>query len=233
MAKEAKKEGNTAVEGMEKDGGMIRVNHAVKRYGRATVLKDVTFSVEKGSICGIIGRNGSGKTVLFRSICGLSDLTEGEVYVNGQRVGKDVDVPPNLGCIIETPGFLGQFSGYRNLKLLADIRGIVGKQEIRDTIRLVGLDPDSRKSVGKYSLGMRQRLGIAQAIMEGQEILVFDEPMNGLDNRGVEDMRKLFLELKEQGKTILMASHNRDDIEVLCDVVYEMDDGVLTEYSRR
>ncbi len=205
----------------------VVVRDAVKRYGRMTVLKGVSLTVPRGSICGIIGRNGSGKTVLFRHICGLSDLTRGEIYVDGQRVGKDVDVPPGLGCIIETPGFLEQFSGYRNLKLLADIRGTAHKKDIRETIARVGLDPYSRKPVGKYSLGMRQRLGIAQAIMEGQGILVLDEPMNGLDNRGVEDMRSLFLSLRDEGRTILMASHNREDIEVLCDEVYEMDAGVL------
>ncbi len=210
----------------------VEVRGAVKRYGQAEVLKDVNLVVPKGSICGIVGRNGSGKTVLFRHICGLGRLTEGEIYVDGRRVGKDVDVPDDLGCIIETPGFLGQFSGYRNLKLLADIRGRIGKKEIREAIRIVGLDPDSRKPVGKYSLGMRQRLGIAQAIMEDQQVLVFDEPMNGLDNRRVEDMRNLFKDLKAEGRTILMASHNKEDIEVLCDEVYEMDNGMLEQSVR-
>ena len=211
------------------DGNVaIVVKDAEKRYGKAVVLKKVNLEVRRGSICGIIGRNGSGKTVLFRHICGLGTLTGGEISVNGQRVGKDVDVPDDLGCIIETPGFLGQFSGYRNLKLLADIRGRIGREEIEEAIRKVGLDPGSRKAVGKYSLGMRQRLGIAQAIMEGQQVLVLDEPMNGLDNRGVEDMRELFKGLKAEGRTILMASHNREDIETLCDEVYEMDDGVLS-----
>lgn len=206
---------------------MIQVENAVKYFGKAQVLKNVSFYVKKGSICGIIGRNGSGKTVLFKSICGFYHLSSGKIYIGGKRLGNNMNISEKIGSIIESPGFLRQFSGYRNLKYLADIRKIIGKQEIYEAMERVGLDPYSRKPVGKYSLGMRQRLGIAQAFMERQEILVLDEPMNGLDNQGVEDMRKLFLELKEQGKTILIASHNREDIEVLCDEVYEMDGGVL------
>lgn len=208
---------------------IIQINHAVKNFGKVPVLKDVSLHIRQGSICGIIGRNGSGKTVLFKAVCGFERLSAGEIAVKGRRIGKDTDIPEGLGSIIETPGFLGNFSGYRNLKYLADIRGLIGKKEICQAMERVGLDPGNRKQVRKYSLGMRQRLGIAQAFMEGQDILVLDEPMNGLDNRGVEDMRNLFLELKEQGKTILMASHNREDIEVLCDEVYEMDAGVLVK----
>ena len=208
---------------------IIQVSHAIKKFGQAEVLKDVSLNVKKGSICGIIGRNGSGKTVLFKAVCGFYRLTSGTVAVKGKQIGKDTDIPDGIGSIIETPGFLGSFSGYRNLKYLADIRKIAGKKEICEAMERVGLDPKSRKHVGKYSLGMRQRLGIAQAFMEGQDILILDEPMNGLDNQGVEDMRALFLELKSQGKTILMASHNRDDIEILCDEVYEMDAGILKE----
>lgn len=206
---------------------IISVQNLCKKYGKAEVLKNVNLEVKKGSICGIIGRNGSGKTVLFRTICGLSTPTSGSIYVDGKKIGKDTDVPANLGCIIETPGFLGQFSGYHNLKMLANIRGLIGKKEVQEYMTIVGLDYKSKKAVSKYSLGMRQRLGIAQAIMENQQILILDEPMNGLDNDGVTDMRKLFLSLKEQGKTILMASHNSEDIEVLCDEVYRMDHGIL------
>ena len=184
---------------------VIQISHAVKRFGKTTVLHDVSLNIDKGSICGIIGRNGSGKTVLFKAVCGFHQLTSGTITVKGKRVSKDVDIPEGIGSIIETPGFLGNFSGYRNLKYLADIRGIIGKEEIYQAMEQVGLDPKSRKHVGKYSLGMRQRLGLAQAFMEGQDILVLDEPMNGLDNQGVNDIRELLLELKKQGKTILMA----------------------------
>ena len=175
-----------------------------------------------------MGRNGSGKTVLFKMICGLLKPTAGTITVNGKRIGKDVDFPESIGVIIETPGFLPFQSGYRNLMELAGINHRISKNEVKQAMENVGLDPDSRKPVSKYSLGMRQRLGIAQAIMENPDVLVLDEPMNGLDESGVEEMRKLFLKLKEADKTLLIASHNREDIEVLCDKVYRMDGGILS-----
>lgn len=205
----------------------IEVQNVVKRFRDQVVLKNVSISFEKGQIHGIVGRNGSGKTVLFKCICGLMHPEEGVILVNGKRVGRDVDMPEDIGAIIEAPGFLPNYSGYKNLRFLANIRRKIGKEEILNVLKTVGLDPESRKHVGKYSLGMRQRLGIAQAIMEDPEILILDEPMNGLDNAGVQDMRALLLELKAQGKTILLASHNHEDIAALCDTVHEMDGGVL------
>lgn len=205
----------------------IEVQNAVKRFRDQVVLKNVSISFEKGQIHGIVGRNGSGKTVLFKCICGLMHPEEGVILVNGKRVGRDVDMPEDIGAIIEAPGFLPIYSGYKNLRFLANIRRKIGKEEILNVLKTVGLDPESRKHVGKYSLGMRQRLGIAQAIMEDPEILILDEPMNGLDNAGVQDIRALLLELKAQGKTILLASHNHEDIAALCDTVHEMDGGVL------
>lgn len=205
----------------------IEVQNAVKRFRDQVVLKNVSISFEKGRIHGIVGRNGSGKTVLFKCICGLMHPEEGVILVNGKRVGRDVDMPEDIGAIIEAPGFLPNYSGYKNLRFLANIRRKIGKEEILNVLKTVGLDPESRKHVGKYSLGMRQRLGIAQAIMEDPEILILDEPMNGLDNAGVQDIRALLLGLKTQGKTILLASHNHEDIAALCDTVHEMDGGVL------
>ena len=205
----------------------IEVQNVVKRFRDQVVLKNVSISFEKGQIHGIVGRNGSGKTVLFKCICGLMHPEEGVILVNGKRVGRDVDMPEDIGAIIEAPGFLPNYSGYKNLRFLANIRRKIGKEEILNVLKTVGLDPESRKHVGKYSLGMRQRLGIAQAIMEDPEILILDEPMNGLDNAGVQDIRALLLELKAQGKTILLASHNHEDIAALCDTVHEMDGGVL------
>ena len=205
----------------------IEVQNVVKRFRDQVVLKNVSISFEKGKIHGIVGRNGSGKTVLFKCICGLMHPEEGVILVNGKRVGRDVDMPEGIGAIIEAPGFLPNYSGYKNLRFLANIRRKIGKEEILNVLKTVGLDPESRKHVGKYSLGMRQRLGIAQAIMEDPEILILDEPMNGLDNAGVQDIRALLLELKAQGKTILLASHNHEDIATLCDTVHEMDGGVL------
>lgn len=205
----------------------IEVQNVVKRFRDQVVLKNVSISFEKGKIHGIVGRNGSGKTVLFKCICGLMHPEEGVILVNGKRVGRDVDMPEDIGAIIEAPGFLPNYSGYKNLRFLANIRRKIGKEEILNVLKTVGLDPESRKHVGKYSLGMRQRLGIAQAIMEDPEILILDEPMNGLDNAGVQDIRALLLELKAQGKTILLASHNHEDIAALCDTVHKMDGGVL------
>ena len=193
----------------------IEVQNVVKRFRDQVVLKNVSISFEKGQIHGIVGRNGSGKTVLFKCICGLMHPEEGVILVNGKRVGRDVDMPEDIGAIIEAPGFLPNYSGYKNLRFLANIRRKIGKEEILNVLKTVGLDPESRKHVGKYSLGMRQRLGIAQAIMEDPEILILDEPMNGLDNAGVQDIRALLLGLKTQGKTILLASHNHEDIAAL------------------
>ena len=208
---------------------IITVEHVTKRFGQATVLNDINVSFEKGKIHGLIGRNGSGKTVLMKCICGFVPVTEGKIIVNGKQIGKDIDVPDNIGAIIETPGFLYNYSGYNNLRFLAGINRKIGKEQIRDAIKMVGLDPDSKKHVGRYSLGMRQRLGLAQALMENPELLLLDEPMNGLDKHGVEDMRKLLVQLKEEGTTILVASHNPLDIEILCDEVYEMDAGAITK----
>ena len=206
---------------------MIELENVTKVYGKQTAVDHVSAVFGDGQITGIVGRNGSGKTVLFRLICGLSIPTEGKITVNGEKIGEDVDFPSSLGAIIETPGFLGMESGMQNLMGLAMLRKKINREDVARTIECVGLDPNEKKPVRKYSLGMRQRLGIAQAIMEDPDVLVLDEPTNGLDNEGVEDIRKLLIGLKEAGKTILVASHNREDIEIMCDKVYTMDKGVL------
>ena len=207
---------------------IIMVEHVTKRYKEGTVLKDVTVSFEKGKIHGIIGKNGSGKSMLFKTICGFVRADQGRVTVNGQVVGKDVDFPDDLGVIIETPGFLPYYNGFKNLTLLAGLRGRIGNSDIEGAMTLVGLDYKSKKSVRKYSLGMKQRLGIAQAVMENPSILILDEPMNGLDKSGIADVRELLKKLCGQGKTILLTSHNHEDIEQLCDTVCEMEAGELT-----
>lgn len=211
---------------------IIKVENLSKQFGKTEVLHQVNVSFTKGHIHGLIGRNGSGKTMLLKCICGFVPATGGTITVQGKVVGKDIDIPKNIGIIIETPGFLPGYSAYKNLKFLADISGKADRQAVKDAIKKVGLDPELKRHVGKYSLGMRQRLGLAQAIMEDPDILLLDEPMNGLDNEGVEEMRKFLLELKEQGKTIIIASHSKEDIEVLCDTVSEMDKGRL-ELKRR
>ncbi len=205
-----------------KDG--IIVEHVYKSFGKEKVLEDVNLTIEKGKIFGVVGNNGSGKTVLMKCICGFLQADSGKITVNGKVIGKDCDFPESLGMIIETPGFLPNISGYKNLKILAGLKAAIGKKEILDSFERVGLDPHMKKHVAKYSLGMRQRLGIAQAIMEDPDVLILDEPFNGLDKTGVKHMRELLKELKNQGKSILLASHNAQDIEELCDDVHEMED---------
>ncbi len=208
---------------------IIKVDNVIKKFGSEIALNNVSIEFERGKIYGIVGRNGSGKTVLFKTIIGFLKPTGGRIIVGGKEIGKDTDFADNIGIIIETPGFLSAYSGYKNLEYLASIKNRIGKNEIKKSMERVGLDPNSKKKVGKYSLGMRQRLGIAQAIMENPDILILDEPMNGLDNQGVKEVREILLNLKEEGKSIILASHNKEDIEALCDKVYEMDHGKLTE----
>ncbi|GFI26818.1 ABC transporter ATP-binding protein NatA [Lachnospiraceae bacterium] len=208
---------------------IIKVDNVIKKFGSEIALNNVSIEFERGKIYGIVGRNGSGKTVLFKTIIGFLKPTGGRIIVDGKEIGKDTDFADHIGIIIETPGFLSAYSGYKNLEYLASIKNRIGKNEIKKSMERVGLDPNSKKKVGKYSLGMRQRLGIAQAIMENPDILILDEPMNGLDNQGVKEVREILLNLKEEGKSIILASHNKEDIEALCDKVYEMDHGKLTE----
>lgn len=209
----------------------VEVKNVTKQFKETTALKNVSVSFEKGKIYGVVGRNGSGKTVMFKCICGLLAVTDGEITVLGQTIGDGLRVPKGVGAVIETPGFLPNASGYRNLYYLAALSGKPDKKKIRDAITMVGLDPDSRKFVGNYSMGMRQRLGLAQAIMEDAELLILDEPMNGLDNDGVKNMRSFLMGLRDQGKTIILASHSQEDIAVLCDEVYQMDGGILTRQT--
>lgn len=214
-----------------KGKNMIQIDNLSKSFRKQTVLHNINIAFEKGKIHGIIGKNGSGKTVLLKCICGLIYPDAGTVTVAEKRIGKDVDFAPNTGIIIETPFFLPYKSGINTLYDLSQIKKVVGKPEIVWAMNQVGLDPENRKPVGKYSLGMRQRLGIAQAIMESPELLILDEPMNGLDKQSAEDMRQLLITLRKEGKTILLASHNSQDIELVCDTVCEMDLGQLTQVS--
>lgn len=204
---------------------MIKVSNVSKKYKDITVLESISQEFHPGKIYGIVGRNGSGKTVLMKILCGFVPASEGEVRVDDKVIGKDVDFLPDAGIIIETPQFLPFSSGYKNLVSLAAIRKKIGKEQIRNAMQLVGLDPDSKKHVGKYSLGMRQRLGIAQAIMEDPAVLILDEPMNGLDQEGVDEIRALLLSYKQQGKTILLSSHHKEDIDQLCDETIRLEKG--------
>ena len=206
----------------------IIIENLRKSFGEEEILHGICREFETGKIHGIVGNNGSGKTVMMKCICGFLRPDEGHVFVNGLEVGKDIDFPEDMGIIIETPGFLPGVTGMKNLKLLASLRGIADDRRIRQTIERVGLDPGLKKPVSKYSLGMRQRLGIAQAIMEDPSLLILDEPFNGLDKHGVAKIRSLIKEPRAEGKTILLASHNQADIDELCDTVCEMDAGYMT-----
>lgn len=203
----------------------IQVNDIVLRFKKDILLDHVSYQCEHGKIHGIVGRNGSGKTLLMKCICGFIRPNEWHIYVRDKEIGKDIDFTPDTGIIIETPGFIPYYSGYRNLKVLAAINNRISRKDIENAMYQVGLDPTMKKRVATYSLGMRQRLGIAQAIMEDPSLIILDEPFNGLDKHGVEEMREYFLSLKKKGKTILLTSHNTEDIEYLCDTVVEMDHG--------
>ena len=212
-----------------KQNAAITVKNVTMKFKGKVVLNDINIDFEMGKIYGIIGRNGSGKTVLLKCICGLLLPTAGTVTVNDKIIGRDVDFPENTGFIIENPAFLQNYSALKNLKYLASIKGKIDEQTIRTFIKLVGLNPDDKKAVGKYSLGMRQRLGIAQALMENPDIIILDEPMNALDNVGVDEIRQVILKMRDRGKLIIIASHIREDIELLCDNVYEMNAGQIKD----
>lgn len=207
----------------------IRLKGLTKSFQKEKVLKDITHDFEKGKIHGIMGFNGSGKTVMFKCICGFLRPESGTVLVGGKQIGKEVDFPDSVGIIIENPGFLLDFSGFANLKRLASLKHRISDDDVRAAMRALGLDPLSKKKVGQYSLGMRERLGIAQAIMEDPELLILDEPFNGLDKQGAREVCELLRGLKERGKTVLVAAHNMLEIEWLCDTICEMDAGVLTQ----
>lgn len=204
---------------------IVEVKNANKSFKEADALINVNVSFERGKIHGIIGRNGSGKSVLFKCICGFMSLDSGEIKVNKEKIKPSM--AQDIGIIIENPGFIGSLSGFQNLKLLASIHKKISDEEIKRVIKKVGLDPEMKKHVRGYSLGMRQRLAIAQAIMEKPKLLVLDEAMNGLDKQGVIEMRELFKSIREEGTTILLSSHYSEDIDALCDTVCEMDAGKL------
>ena len=205
----------------------IQLTNISKTFGKQTVLQPLTMGFEEGMIHGIIGRNGSGKTVLMKMILGILQPTTGTVIVGDKRIGKDVDFPESAGAIIETIEFIPYMSAYQNLADIAAMRGNLSKTQIKEVLEMVGLGNVGRKHVSKFSMGMRQRLAIAQAVMESPKLLILDEPMNGMDEKGVEEMRRLILARKAAGTTIILSSHNIEDIRKICDQVYRIDAGVV------
>ncbi|VOJ78153.1 ABC transporter ATP-binding protein [Streptococcus pneumoniae] len=208
---------------------IITLKNIELKLKKTCVFQNLNFSCKQGEIIGITGANGSGKSVLFKLIAGLYSPSYGEVLINGENIVPERKIPANLGALIEEPGFINYYSGFKNLQYLASIRGVVDNQEINDTLKIVGLYEQKDQKVKTYSLGMRKKLGIAQAIMENPSILLLDEPMNALDKSSVENMRTLFRKLSsEKGTTILIASHSEEDIRILCDKVYAIEDKVCT-----
>lgn len=203
----------------------IEINEISKTIKKQIILDNISVKLEKGNCYGFVGANGSGKTMLFRAICGFMEIDKGEITVDSKKIGKDVDFISNAGVIIGEPGFLNNLSGYDNLLTLAQIRKVISEQQILHSLDVVGLLEAKDKKVRKYSLGMKQRLRISQAIMEDPEILVLDEPFNGLDKEGTYEIQQLLLQYSKAGKTILLTSHDERDIALLCDKSFEMDNG--------
>lgn len=208
---------------------MIKIENYSKVYKDKTVLNNINLELKEGKIYGFIGKNASGKTMLFKAICGFIIATKGKIFINNKEIGRDIDFPEKCGVIIETPGFINNISGFKNLKILASINDSINYDKIKESMELVGLNPNEKISVKKYSLGMRQKLAIAQAIMEEPELLILDEPMNSLDSDSVENIRNILLDIKSKGTTILISSHNIDDINILSDEIYKVENGVVSK----
>lgn len=211
------------------DNNIIKVKNLSKKFKNELVFDNINLDIRAGDIYGFKGHNGSGKSVFFKILCGILLSDKGTIEIDNKILNKDIDFPEEVGVLIEQPGFLYEYSGFANLKYLAAIRRQINNEDIKKTMELVGLDSNNKKSVKKYSLGMKQKLAIAQAIMENPKILILDEPMNALDKKSVEATRKILLDLKAKGTTILMSSHIQEDLELLCNHIYEFDNKTLVK----
>ena len=207
----------------------IDIKNINKTIGNNVVLDNISISLEKGKIYGFRGKNGSGKTMLFRAICGLINVDSGEIIIDNKVLGKDISFPNSVGVLIEYPGFLDNLTGFKNLKYLAEIKGIISDKDIEEAIKKVGLDPKDTRKFKKYSLGMKQRLGIAQAIMEDPELIILDEPTNALDIDGVRLINDIILDMKSKGKTILIANHDKEELESVADKILFVDRGRIID----
>lgn len=209
-------------------GTVVRLEDYCKSFKSAEVLKNINLTLESGKVIGLKGKNGSGKTTLMRAISGLILPTSGKVYINDKELGRHISFPPSIGILIENPSFISNYTGFKNLKILASIQNRISDDEIRDAIRKVGLDPDDKRTFKKYSLGMKQRLGIAAAIMERPDIVILDEPINALDEAGAGLIKGLLDELKANGSLIIIACHDTEELNYLSDEIYEIYDGEIT-----
>ena len=209
----------------------IQLTDVVKDIKGKRIIDHVSLEMESGKVVGLKGVNGSGKTMLMRLICGLIVPTSGSITINGKRLGKDITFPESVGILIENPAFLDAYSGFENLKLLASIKNRIGAEKIREVLALVGLDPQDKKKYRKYSLGMKQRLGIAAAVMEEPDIVVLDEPTNALDSDGIEMFKKVLQREKERGALVIISCHDLSTLQELSDEIYLMESGALRPYS--
>ncbi|WP_150844583.1 MULTISPECIES: ATP-binding cassette domain-containing protein [unclassified Clostridium] len=209
----------------------LKVENLSKEIKNTRILNNINLNLNKGKIYGFRGKNGSGKTMLFRALCGLIKPTEGRVEIDGQVLGENISFPESVGVVIEYPGFLPNLSGYENLKLISEINNKVGAKEIKEIISAVGLDPEDKKKFKKYSLGMKQRLGIAQALMENPELIILDEPTNALDSDAVLLIKELLINMKNNNKLILLASHDKEELEVLSDEIFYIENGSIVNHE--
>ena len=209
----------------------IKIENYTQKIKKDIILNDINLHLKENKIYGFVGRNGSGKSILFKGICGLLNISNGKIIIKGKEIGKDIDFYDNLGAVLDGAGFLPNLSSFDNLKLLASIRNKISDSDIKSALNKVGLDPNDKKKYKKYSLGMKQKLALAQAIMENPELLILDEPFNGLDSYSVKDIREMLIDYKKEGKTILISSHIKEDIDILCDEVYELDRGNINKLN--
>lgn len=205
----------------------IKIENYSKRLGKAQILDNVNMTLTGGHIYGFKGKNGSGKTMLMRAVCGLILPTSGRVMINGEEIGKDISYPRSIGALLENPAFLNSYTGKKNLKMIAEIKNIIKDADIDETLKMVGLEPDDKRTYRKYSLGMKQKLGIAAAIMEKSDIIILDEPINALDEETAHSIRDILRNLRDEGSLIILACHDTEELNFLSDEIYEIHDGKI------
>ena len=208
----------------------LEIQNLSKTISKNPILRNITIGMERGKIYGRRGKNGSGKTMLMRAICGLILPTEGSVSIDGEVLGKDISFPRSIGALIENPGFIANYSGLKNLQILAAIQNHIGQKDIEAIMEQLGLDSADPKKFKKYSLGMKQKLGIAAAVMENPDLIILDEPINALDEKSVEIVKQLLLNHKERGALIIISCHDREELEFLSDEVFCMEDGQIRDH---
>lgn len=207
----------------------IVVKNVFKKFNHQVVLNDINLEMTSGHIYGLAGINGSGKTVLMKCICGLSTPTQGCIEIDDKKIGKDIDFPESIGVLIETPGFIEHYSALDNMLSLASIKNKTGKEEVIALLDRVGLDPYEKKRVKKYSLGMRQKLGIAMSLLDKPDIVILDEPFNALDKKSVINVKNIILQLKEENRLVIISSHDGSLLEEITDKIYEIEEGKIVE----